>query len=435
MNAKFLLALSILANVAFAAAYMMKGSTPTAPSSPPPATVAPAPKADAVKVSTPAASLPAPAPAVVVRSVTNTAVQKIDWRMVESADYRQYISNLRGIGCPEETIRDIITADVNKLFDSRFKALRPGGTNKFEYWKSGMAMFQQMVDEKQVEQRQTISREKRALLTDLLGFAPEEKPDMTMMMGGVNPFERMLDFLPASKQTQVMEIEQKFAAKVMKSVGDSIGDNDGMKTMMKVQKDKEAELAKLLTPAELDDYNLRMSNTANMLRFQLTGFDPNEQEFRDVFKARKKFDDEFGFVGVRPGEKAEGEKYDAAKKEMTEQLKQALGDARYADYERAQDFVYQGIYRVTEKQQLGRDTANKVFDMKKVAEDQASKIRKDDSLTPDQRQSALSAIRTETETAVSGVLGQQGYDAFKKNLGASSWLKSLSPDPKPTKKP
>ena len=62
-------------------------------------------------------------------------------------------------------------------------------------------------------------------------------------------------------------------------------------------------------------------------------------------------------------------------------------------------------------------------------------IRDQVPLTPDQRQSALSAIRTETETEVSGVLGQQGYDAFKKNLGASSWLKSLSPDPKPTKKP
>ena len=110
MNAKFLLALSILANVALTAAYLKKDSTPaSAPT--PNAPVVPAAKVETPKTSTPAAPAPATAAAVVVRSITNTAVQKIDWRMVESADYRQYISNLRGIGCPEETIRDIITAN------------------------------------------------------------------------------------------------------------------------------------------------------------------------------------------------------------------------------------------------------------------------------------------------------------------------------------
>ena len=49
--------------------------------------------------------------------------QKFDWRLVESEDYRKYIANLRAIGCPEETIRDIITADVNKLYESKRKEL------------------------------------------------------------------------------------------------------------------------------------------------------------------------------------------------------------------------------------------------------------------------------------------------------------------------
>ena len=34
---------------------------------------------------------------------------------VAAADYREYIENFRNIDCPEETIRDIILADVNKL--------------------------------------------------------------------------------------------------------------------------------------------------------------------------------------------------------------------------------------------------------------------------------------------------------------------------------
>jgi len=38
------------------------------------------------------------------------------WSQLESSDYRTYIANLRGIGCPEQTLRDIITADVGSLF-------------------------------------------------------------------------------------------------------------------------------------------------------------------------------------------------------------------------------------------------------------------------------------------------------------------------------
>ena len=47
--------------------------------------------------------------------VTNTVVKQMTWETVEAADYREYIENLRNIDCPEETIRDIILADVNKL--------------------------------------------------------------------------------------------------------------------------------------------------------------------------------------------------------------------------------------------------------------------------------------------------------------------------------
>ena len=45
--------------------------------------------------------------------------QLFSWREVESADYPTYVANLRQIGCPEQTIRDIIIADVNALYSRR----------------------------------------------------------------------------------------------------------------------------------------------------------------------------------------------------------------------------------------------------------------------------------------------------------------------------
>ncbi len=49
---------------------------------------------------------------------TNVVVrrQPFTWNEIESTNYQTFIVNLRGIGCPQKTIRDIIIADVNDLF-------------------------------------------------------------------------------------------------------------------------------------------------------------------------------------------------------------------------------------------------------------------------------------------------------------------------------
>jgi hypothetical protein len=48
----------------------------------------------------------------------------LSWSQVESSDYRTYIANLRRIGCPEQTIRDIITADLDGLYSPKREALQ-----------------------------------------------------------------------------------------------------------------------------------------------------------------------------------------------------------------------------------------------------------------------------------------------------------------------
>jgi hypothetical protein len=47
------------------------------------------------------------------------------WRQVESEDYRRYIANLRGLGCPERLIRDIILADITELYERKERDIEP----------------------------------------------------------------------------------------------------------------------------------------------------------------------------------------------------------------------------------------------------------------------------------------------------------------------
>jgi hypothetical protein len=53
-------------------------------------------------------------------------VQPFRWNQIESPDYRVYVANLRAIGCPERTVRDIIHADVGSLFAAKRKEQLPG---------------------------------------------------------------------------------------------------------------------------------------------------------------------------------------------------------------------------------------------------------------------------------------------------------------------
>src|SRR5690606_19962469 len=73
------------------------------------------------------AARPKPVPPIVIR--TNA----FDWVQLESEDYRTYIDRLRSIGCPEETIRDIVIADLEKLMAPEVRQVE-GTREPPKYW-------------------------------------------------------------------------------------------------------------------------------------------------------------------------------------------------------------------------------------------------------------------------------------------------------------
>src|SRR5687768_2749628 len=121
MKTKLILAVSICANVGLLAYYLTRDEAKVAP------TVTSA-------VETPAVvSAPVKPPEIRTVRAEIVVTNGFRWATVESQDYRDYIANLRSIGCPEDTVRDIIIADVNKLYGSRMAGLYPAGKD-FKFW-------------------------------------------------------------------------------------------------------------------------------------------------------------------------------------------------------------------------------------------------------------------------------------------------------------
>lgn len=345
------------------------------------------------------------------------ATTTFDWRTVESTDYRHYIANLRAIGCPSETIQDIIVADVNKLYESRRKELRHASTNRFQFWKTGNPLGN-LLNQEKMAKNQELANEKRNLIKSLLGSDYVEKPDLSSTM---TLYEEMFDFVPANKQNQLLEVEQSFAGRLMESMKDAQKGN--FTAMRDIMREKEAELSKILSPQEKEEYDLRLSQTAALMRMQMGDFQPTEQEFRDIFKLQKQLDDEFGIQGMRSRKPEDVQKIGAAQKEVETQLRTVLGEDRFLEYRYNQDLSKSTMNKIAEEYQVPRRDALKVFDVQAVAQEQAKQIRADSHLSSEQRQRALDALRAETEREMGKFISKPALDAY---VERGSWVKNLN---------
>ncbi len=415
MNLRLLLTASLLLNLALAF-FLLRPAGPGDTATPPGVASGTAP-------AHPAAIRPTGTPATnPATTVTNTLVRQLDWRTVESPDYREYIANLRGIGCPEQTIRDIIQADVNKLYDEKKKQVR-GGPRKFEFWKAGNPLAGLLGNPETLQQMKALETEKLALLR-ALGIEPDAMSQMMASAGG-NPMDAMFDFLPEGKRERLTKVMADFQGRLVDGAQDALTDPEAM---MKAQREMQNTIKTILTPEEYLDYQLRFSNTATMLRMQSAGFDPTEKEFMDIFKLREAFDEEHSMFSEGNLTEAQQKERAAARTELDKSIKDLLGEPRYADYQRAQDGTYQQIHRIVSKANLPTTAANEVFDMKKLAEPHASEIRTRAGMNPDERSAALQAVRRETEQSIQQVLGPEAWDQFNRPNN-TWWLRTIAPSP------
>jgi hypothetical protein len=189
-----------------------------------------------------------------------------------------------------------------------------------------------------------------------------------------------------------------------------------------LQKEKLAAVAGILSPQEFEEYELRASQVASQLRYDLDGFNPTPDEFRQIFKLRKEHEDDLVYV-YDPDDQVLRDNREKTVAEVERQIQGIVGDERFSEYKRAQDHSYKELVRTLSRNDLPAEIANTVYDMKKGAEDAARRLQQDETLTPEQRKEALKAIRTETEAAVAEKMGDKAFKNYKRSGGY--WMNNL----------
>jgi hypothetical protein len=194
-----------------------------------------------------------------------------------------------------------------------------------------------------------------------------------------------------------------------------------------LEKEQRADMAKLLTPEELENYDLRSSNTANSLRSMLGTFKPTEDEFRAIFRATRAAEDQYGSLTAITNPDQMRQLQAAA----LENAKAVLPPDRFADLKQAADPQYQQINRLVARLDLPSSAAIDVVATQQDVQKRAAVIRSNHDISSEQRVAQLTTLAQEATTKVSTALGgDRGLEAYK-NFGGQ-WLINIVPRPPAT---
>jgi len=336
------------------------------------------------------------------------------WNQLESTDYREYIANLRAIGCPESTIKDIILTDVMRLYAQRRGKYYHNG-REFKFWETNE---KRLLKQSQLEEREKalaeIDKELPAVLRELLGINYER--ELNKYFVDADEDNSRLGFLSEEKRDQALALREKFEGEREKA---QLLHADA-ETLKKIDAEQEAAFSGLLTADEKEQYELCMSPIADQLRQQLVGFNPTEEEFKNLFKREKAVEDAYAYQDAGDGSTAQAKA--AAEQAAMDAFKGDLAPDRATQLQQASDPEYQNLCELSEQFDLPAETSSAVLDMRKTAEDERRQLLGDKDIPPDKVAEALKAIQDETEKAARQALGDQAYEQYSQT---ATWLQKL----------
>lgn len=317
------------------------------------------------------------------------------WHQLESSDFQQYMANLRGIGCPEETIRDLVIAEVNKLYAPKFAALMAQAQH-YDYWKPASKKSRESLG----KQLEALRMEKRELLKTLLGIDSDPNEQWANVTVDELVEQGRFAFLSSEKQKLLHEILARYELN---------GDTDPRRTREK----RREELAQVLSPEELYQFELRDSNAADSVRSRFGQADLAEAEYRKLYDLRKAYEDEVGAIADN-SDPEKMRKRSEARKVLDEAYKTALGEERMKEVSRQQDPGWRSLAQVGQQFNLDQQTLDRAYEFQQIAGDQMGKLLSDPNLPRDERRNAMDLINAELQRNLAGILGQGAYDAFQK---------------------
>jgi hypothetical protein len=253
-----------------------------------------------------------------------------DWKNVESADYAEYVKNLRAIGCPEQTIHDIVAADVLQSYAPKRAAAAAEAYGDFKYWAGGDDSLRRAA---MLRERRAVDEEMNGAVTALLGndvLPPDTEREwraaiLDQQLAYLSPDKREL-----ARNTLLRNADTDTQVTALTSNHLPTQDIPELKQIMSVYDAEQASLAHALTPEELAQLQMSVTSTAANVRRRLAEFNPTEAEFQTIFEDWRAQD-----LTLARGHTEGIPDTGNLQYRVHDQVRQQLGEARYQQYLRS----------------------------------------------------------------------------------------------------
>ena len=298
------------------------------------------------------------------------------WDQVAVADYKQFAGNLRAIGMPEETVRDIVMLDLMKSLGEDMqkissKIVRP------PFWRSRR---REMPDSSVTNEVAAALDQFSTVTRDVLGIAPADW--MSAKTGWLADIARdgnernfsaleeslfsgidMADkysWMPADRRAEIVKVisayERKTAELVRKQeTAASKDDRDAIAVEIgKLEEEQSKAENSFLLPAEHREQELR-EDTA--LQMQLAGANVSRSEYEQLHDLARSYN-----ISNAP--------YFPVGTPQSAQALNMLGADRFAEFQRGADPKYGELLRMSEAQNIPVEISHKLDDIRRACLDE-----------------------------------------------------------------
>lgn len=223
---------------------------------------------------------------------------------------------------------------------------------------------------------------------------------------------RLYGDLPHEKITRIIAINHDYmelTAAVRTQTNGTYLPEDWRKISL-LEKEQLADLTALLTPQELEEYQLHTSSTARRLRLDYATFQPTDEEFRAIFRATSAAEARYGISRVSGFATDNTDRITA---EVLTAFQSSWPPDRFAEFKRASNPEYRQIDQLVARLELPRATADRVISIQEDLQKQVRAIRALPRLSIDDRRHQISSLASEASKQLSSALTPRGFEAYQ----------------------
>lgn len=232
-----------------------------------------------------------------------------------------------------------------------------------------------------------------------------------------------LDFLSPDKRAALRRITQDYAEMMAKFSTDGVQLASDKEKLRLLRSERDRDIAALLSPTELADYEMRTSPSAATVRNRYGDAIQSEDDFRKLYALQKAFDEKFPADALAGRVSMDTMRARAdAQQQLQTDIRSTLGDEKYTALRRATDAELRSLDGLVTRLGLPTNTTDRLATARETYATESQRINANTTLSAVDRRAQLQDLGTKAKAELTSALGAEAAEAFAPR---ASWVGML----------